>query len=348
MGAGKGLGDGLGGWIQIYGVLWKQYWLKHRFWIVFLLLCAFLGGQAKGRETYRGLLIGICAEDEKGAELLAGLQEENSVFRFLPFGREEEMIRQIENGTLECGYTLPYGFFENILKGKRNRQIILYTSPASSVHKISYEAVFADLFQMLSPYLLENYWEVHGFSKGQERLLALNDQFLAEGGIFHFVYERVGEGAADAPENLDTLRGIGAELMFIMSLLGMGNVLGQVRTWDFLPGGRGRRLKSAGIHIAVTGSILTGGACLWLSGTMGALWRECAALLLYGVLLEIFLRLLGLFVKKEKTLYGMLPGVILCSLIFCPVLIRIERYLPWAAWISRCFPPAYYLKLFLA
>ena len=102
-------------------------------------------------DEVQGIAVGVCAEDEKGKELLEKLESVEGIFRFQDYQNEEEMIRQIENGTLECGYVFPEGFYENILRGRTVRQITLYCSPASSAHKISYEVVFSELFEILSP-----------------------------------------------------------------------------------------------------------------------------------------------------------------------------------------------------
>ncbi len=165
-------------------------------------------------DKIQGIAVGGYAEDEKGRELLEKLESVEGIFRFQTCQDEEEMIRQIENGTLECGYVFPEGFYENILRGRKVRQIILYCSPASSAHKISYEVVFSELFEILSEDILRTYLEENHFLErgelqaARESVLALNKQYAGNGSTFHFVYETVEEKEAERPENLNTLRGI--------------------------------------------------------------------------------------------------------------------------------------------
>ncbi|MCM1134334.1 MAG: ABC transporter permease [Clostridium sp.] len=343
--------------LAFYRILWKQYWIKHRVWIVGLLLTAAVFGIMDrsffdGQEN-QGISVGICVCDEKGRELLAGLKEKEGIFRFEGYESKAEMLREIKNGGLECGYVFPEGFYDKLADKKLKRQAELYYSPASSVHRIAGEAVFARLFEMLSPDILEKYLAAAGyggtadFDRARERLYELNDLYRSNGSTFHFIYESKGGKSGEKPVGLNTVRGLAALAMFLMGILGLGNMLEQKNTWLTLPGRLGKDFKSGSLHVAALGSILTGGICLWLSGNMGEPVRELTGLVLYLVALEVFLRLLGLIVTSSRGLYGLIPAFLLCSCLFCPIFIRVERYLPALAWISRLFPISYYLELFL-
>ena len=133
-----------------------------------------------------------------------------------------------------------------------------------------------------------------------------------------------------------------------MSLLGFGNAMEQEKIWKALPGRFGRRMKSGSIHVAVLGSILMGGGCLLIMNMQRhqeGLGRELMALGAYFVVLELYVRFLGLFIKKSRVLYGLIPILILGSCLFSPVFIRMENYINGAAWISRLFPVSYYLDI---
>ena len=128
--------------LRIYGILVKQYMLKHRWWIIFLMIAAVAAGaagrkDADGENSYRGITAGVCWADEKGRELLERLEAEDGIFQFQGFSDRDEMVRAVENGSLECGYELPENFYEELLEGKAKGQVKLYYSPASSAHKIS-------------------------------------------------------------------------------------------------------------------------------------------------------------------------------------------------------------------
>jgi len=336
-------------WVKIYTILWKQYLQKHRIWIAFLLLVGIiLGIMGKtgtfGGEAYRGIAVGVCWEDEKGEELFRMLEKEEGIFTFQGYTDEEEMIRLVENGTLECGYFFPEGFYEELVKKGAKNQVTLYYSPASSAYKISYEVVFADLFQMLSEDILTNYFEGSGFDR--ERLLSLKDQYAQDGSTFCFEYETIEQRGSEKAENFDTLRGCIGVIIFLMSLLGLGNAMEQEQTFKNVPAAFRRRLRSGSIHVAAAGSILMGGFCLCLldigSGWRGAV-RDAMALFFYFVVLELYVRFLNLFIKKSKVLYSLLPVLILGSCIFCPVFIRMGNYIEGVDWIARLFPVSYFL-----
>lgn len=347
------------GWIQIYWILWKQYLLKYRLWIIFSFILAMTLGiigqmNAQDSKEYQGIAVGVCWEDEKGKELLKKLEEEEGIFRFTGYQEEEEMIRQVKNGTLECGYFFPRSFYEDLLEGKAKRQVILYRSPASSAHKISYEVVFANLFKILSGDILTDYLRTIGYEDGKEleaakeRLLLLNEQYAKDGSTFHFVYETIGSKGDSSSENLNVFKGCMAVMMFLMCLLGLGNAMEQERTWAALPGYLGKKIRSGCIHVAVLGSILIGGITLMIAGIYShqeAFGQEMTALFVYFLALEIYVRILNLFLKNSRTLYGLLPALILGSCLFCPVFIRLENFLPGVAWISRLFPVSYYLDI---
>lgn len=343
----------IGNRVRQCGILWKQYLVRYRFWICLMFILSLVVGVAQrynAQQEYRGLLVGVCFQDEKGEALLQNLKQESGIFTFIGYDKEEEMIRQVKNGTLECGYTLPEGFFQRISEGKTGRQITLYYSPASSAQRLSFEVVFSDLFEMLSSQVLEDYLKEQGWEDDEvirERLFALNEEYQKNGSTFHFEYETVEGEVGAEPAYLDTFRGLIALIIFLMSLLGLGNCLELDYVWKGMPGKHGRRFRADSIHVAVAASVLLGGGCLILGGVWKDSFREVAGLLLYFVVLEIYIRVLNLFIRKSSVLYGLLPALLLGSCLFSPVFIRLETYVPFVSWISKVFPAAYYLKFFL-
>lgn len=337
-------------WWQINGILWKQYYIRHKVWLWLLLILGLLfrllGGNSE-QEEYAGMAIGVYAQDNQGRELLSLLQQEKNIFSFTSFDSEEELRRQVENGSLECGYVFPEGFYEELAKGKFRHQIGIYYSPASSAHRISYEVVFAHLFQMLSDQVLETYLEESGLGTEQlDSLLALKEEYEKNGSTFSFRYETMGEEQGGEETSLDALRGCIGVLIFFMSLLGLGNCQELTQVSSRVPGMKGGKIKSISLHIAVLGSIITGAALLLLSGTDKDFLQELTGLVIYWIILEIYVRLLKLILPSARTVYGLIPVLILGSLLFAPVFIRIETYIPPAVFIGKLFPVTWYLDFF--
>lgn len=348
----------MGKWLQLNRILWKRYLVRNKIWLAVLCAAGILAvcfGTKSREEEYSGIKVGVLAEDEDGRLLLKDLEEEDGIFRFLAFDEREEMIREIENGALECGFVLPEGFYENIAKGKLMRQIELFYSPSSTAHKISYEVVFSYLFRNLSDYVLPRYIDEsveRGVFTGEEaglareNLLAIKEKYDGGGNTFSFSYEQVGGGGEEAEASLSAVRGWIAVLVFFLSLLGLADCLKA----DELARGLNRRnrarVRECSLDISIFASVLFGGLLLVLWGRGESVFMELKALGVYFIALQLYIRCLKLLIKRPETVYGLMPVLVLGSLLLCPVFIRIETYLPAAALLKKLFPASYYLDLF--
>ena len=349
-------------WSQLNGILWKHYLLRNRIWIFFFLLAGvflFLFGE-KSQKTviYNGIKTGIFAEDEAGERLFSKLQEEEGIFDFALYNDQEEMLRQIENGSLECGFVLPEGFYENLEQGKMMRQIVLYYSPASSAHKISYEVVFGHLFELLSDHVLSDYVEytreagIFGHEEREdfsenllEEILEKNEYYSQNGSTFSFLYEQIGKEGKQEAQSLNVVKGCIAVVVFLMSLLGLANSYESKAIQGGLSKSRQRKIRETALNIFILGSILLGGILLILSGSGEGFKKEALGLMVYFVILEIYIRMLKLIIRTSEAVYGLIPVLILGSLLFCPVFIQIKAYLPIAEAVEKLFPVSYYLNL---
>ena len=348
----------MGKWWQLNKIMWKQFLVRNKIWLGVLCILGVMAiclGNGSGSEKYSGIKVGVLAEDEKGSLLLNNLKEEDGIFRFLTFEEREEMIRQIENGTLECGFVLPEKFYENIAKGKIRNQIELYYSPSSTAHKISYEVVFSHLFQELSDVVLLGYigdFEEKGIFTPEEaeqernNLLALKEKYSRNGSTFSFSYEQEGTAGKKMEASFSIVRGCIAVLVFFLSLLGLSGCL----EVNELSRGLNRRdrlkIRECSLNISIFAAILFGGILLALWGQGESFFVELKALCVYFIVLQIYSRCLKLLIKKSETVYELMPVLVLGSLLFCPVFIRIETYLPAAALLQKLFPVSYYLNLF--
>ncbi len=345
-------------WWQLNKILWKQYLVRHRMGLVLFLVVGILlscFGRQMEAEDYSGIKAGVFAEDEEGKRLLEKLEKEEGILQFESFAGEEEMVRKIVNGTLECGFTLPAGFYENMKKGKMMRQVELYYSPSSAAHKISYEVVFSYLFEELSDDVLMKYMdhsEENGvFDKEETKenralLLALKDKYSKNGTTFSFSYKQVQAKGEEPLASFSVIRGCIAVFIFFMSLLGFAGCLEVNEMSKGLAGSKRIRIREWSLHIAVFSSVFLGGVLLALWGGGEGIGKELMGLFLYFIVLEIYIRILKLFLRRPGAVYGSLPLLLLGSLLFCPVFIRMKTYLPVIGFLEKLFPPSYYLNLF--
>lgn len=338
-------------------VLWKQYLIKHNRWILALLVAAlflrFMGVSEK-EEGFAGLTVGICAADEKGEELLERLQgietergtEKEGIFRFREYKEQETMLRDVKNGTLECGYVLPEGFFEKLAEGKLHNRIMLYYSGSSGAHKLSYEVVFSHLFGLLSEEILADWMEESGLAF-PEKLLQMKENYEAGGDTFSFEFAYVGEDRQQTNAMVDSIRGMTSVSMFFLALLGLANCCElSVRTCGFAKR-EAKRLEYTGLHIAVIGSAVAGGLFSVIAGLGTQPVKELWGLIIYVVALEVFLFVLKQILRTREAVYSAIPVLLLGSILLCPVFFRIETYLPVLEYLGRVFPIYWYLD-FLA
>lgn len=342
-------------------VLWKQYFYKHHTWLLMLLLAAlflrFVQPTDSG-EGFSGLLVGVCASDEAGKELLErlqgredGLKSGEGVFRFLGYDEQESMLRDVKNGTLECGYVLPEGFFEKLSEGKLHNRIILYYSDSSGAHKLSYEVVFSHLFTMLSEEILSDWLGESGIEYTAENAAAewlLEQKELYESGedTFSFEFEHVGNSRKQEKAGPDGMRGIIGVSIFFLGLLGLAGSYELSAGAGAFARHEARRMERTGVHIAVTGSVLAGGCFLLLAGVGTQPGKEVLGLGFYFVLLEVYFWILKGILRTREAVYGAIPVLLLGSILLCPVFFRIETFVPVVGYLGKAFPLYWYLNFF--
>lgn len=345
-----------GNFWQLNKILWKQYLLKHRIWFVLLLFLTVIlkVSQSVREETeIKGIDVGVCAYDKEGMQLFEDLHDEEKIFRFQLFEEESALCRAVENGNVECGYVLPKGFFDNMMEGKIRRQIRLYYSATSAAHKLSYEVVFSHLFDMLSEKILRNWLLESGMcdeTEREEKVKQLKElgTYYKEGNMtFSFSFEKVGTEKEDREVTIDSMRGLVGVVIFFFSLLGLGNCCDLCKNILSLPKYERVRIKEQSLHIAVVGSVVTGGIFLIVMGNFGGMGKELTALVCYLVILTIYIRILGLFLKTAQAVYSAIPALLVASVLFCPVFFRAENFVPAVAYLQKLFPVFWYLNGFL-
>ena len=167
----------------------------------------------------------------------------------------------------ECGYVIDSGLEEKLDQKQWKRVIRLYMAPSTVAGSISTETVFSELAALYNRNLLMDYVEegeafagmgpVNSSSraKAAEEAGERYDRWNQEEGLFHFqyIYETNRGGGSedgvetqspksDAAGSIFPVRGLGAVMVFILSLYG-GVMAGEdERRGLFMPLGIGLRL----------------------------------------------------------------------------------------------------------
>ncbi len=338
---------------EVLVTLGKQYMIKHKTWyllLLFMLPFLFVAGHKEQGEL-SGLEIGICMQDEDGERLAKRLQEQEGILHFVTYEDEQEMLRGVENGSLECAYLLEEGFFEKLSEGKKNRLIELYYSPASSAYKLSYEVVYSHLFAMLSEEILSDWYQGSVIRKegGMQELLALKEKYETNGSTFTFVYEHEGKEQRQQDTVLDSVRGSIATMLFLLLLLGIGNIREIYERFSRVSKPFAGRLCAYSFLCAMTGTAVSGLLLLAVSDRIQPenLGAEVWALLVLIGLTAVMGLFFLLVLRTAERFYAILPVLLFGTLLFCPVFIQLKTYVPFLTFVEKLFPVSRYLYFFM-
>ncbi len=192
------------------------------------------------------------------------------------------------------------------------------------------------------------------------------DAWMKDGGTFHFVY---GQGAAqsglpggqkeaqsgqtDGQEKKDAVRlfpvrGIVAVYVFVIALYGAAIMLKDEKRGLYLPLPSNGRFPCQIVSVLAPAALaaMSGYAALASGAALAGPVREGVLIAAYTVASSAFSWLLARLCKKEAVIVSLIPFFLVGSLIFCPVMIDIGRYIPALASVGKYFLPWHYLKFF--
>ena len=85
---------------------------------------------------------------------------------------------------------------------------------------------------------------------------------------------------------------------------------------------------------------------LGVSGHLIGFGTEVTALLCYIVLLLVFYGILGTLIRNHTMLCAAFPMLLLCTLVFTPVIVDLSAFFPWIKIVRYVLPTYYYLFFF--
>lgn len=286
-------------------------------------------------------------------------------FGFYRCVSEEALRNDVAAGRAECGYCFPEGLKKMLDAGEYKRAIRVVTSPSTVASGIASESVYAGLFSVYGRELLKQY-AVSGeaFAGARksfpaeriwEELEPLYDEYLENGSTFAFAYETVAGRAVKETRAAASfpVRGMGAVFILVMGL-GASVTAGEDEKRGLylaMTGARKTACQLMQIGAAVSFAALSVLAGFAVSGTfpepfgLYTVFRECAALALYGASAALFSWVLLAAVKKPQAIAGLIPFFILGSFAVCPVFADLSIFVPIIKIIRWGFLPWYYLRL---
>lgn len=302
---------------------------------------------------------------------LVSREEADGMFRFYLCDCEDTVKEEVASRRAECGYVIASGLREKLDAKKYKRCIRVYSAPSTVAAELASEVVFAALIRRYDRELFLQYVETgEAFApvSGQiqadalrEEGGALYDAWMKDGGTFRFVYEQERTGAdgygdgqnpvqADASLNakLFPVRGIVSVYVFIIGLYGAAISLRDEKRglYHMLPAASRIPCQIASILGPVALAAASGLAALASGGCLTRLWREVPVMAAYGMAAAVCAWMIRQICRREAVVCCLIPFFLIGSLVFCPVIVDVGRYIPTLDLAGRCFLPWYYLKLF--
>lgn len=296
----------------------------------------------------------------------------DSLVQFYLCESEQQVKDDVASKRAECGYVIGENLRQKLKEKNFKRSIRVFSAPSTVAADLSTEVVFSVLMEVYDGELLTEYVRDSEIFAGvaaagsaeREALAAqaaeLYEVWLHNGSTFRFVSDTgsqaqsgVGTGAAarENRRNQDSVfpvRGIVAVYIFIIGLYAAAMNLADKKKGLFLaiPYGFRSICRIAAMAAPVFLAVLSGMAALWSGGVLSDPGREVTAMLCYLAAVVLFSWVVQSLAGSPEPIYCLLPFFLIGSLIFCPVVIDIGRYLPAAEPVQKLFLPWYYLHFF--
>jgi len=351
---------------------WKRMLRNKGFLLILLLfpVCLILLTQTVHTEEDSRIPVGLCLNtDDTLAETLCEklVTLDDSLFTFSLVSTEEELVKLVQSNRFECGYLFRKELKKELDKSHLKNLITVYVSEATTCEGVLNELVYANLFEEYSLDLLQKTLKDAAhlpFTKTDAEMFSLppvNDEavenyyrsHLSDGSTFRFDVQFVSSGKTPAATGtssamLPLLRGFSALFMLLCGFLAMLNTYHDKQNGLYARSSRTERRLYP--QLTMLAYLLTSGIVflltLWLCRLTTDLSTELLALLCYLVAIQIFYTLLGSLIRNHTVLCAAFPMLLLCTLLFTPMIVDLSAYFPWITAIRYVLPTHYYLMFF--
>lgn len=334
---------------------WTWFWLtEKRLWkkpgyLLVLLLVPILAWSMRiaAREEAGMLTIGLCSEEQGGfsEEIMRELMEEDGVLRYIRYSSEQEAIDGVCSGVVHAAWVFPEGLDEKLRQmAERGRitPIVRVVEREDDISLVfSREVLCSRLFPKLA---FETYKDfVHKNLRTQvadETLYNVYRSMTLQEQLFE-ARHLDGTTVSDVSYLLSPLRGVLAIWLVVCGLAAVMFYQKDLQdgVYDGTPA-RKRIFHAVGLQAVVLGN---GGVIFMITmgllGVFGDPARELVCLLLFlGCVGSFCLVLWQLLIKIER-IGALIPLLIVCMMVLCPVFFTIELPLR----LQGILPPYFYL-----
>lgn len=293
----------------------------------------------------------------------------DSLFAFSMIDSEEELIKQIQSNQLECGYLFQEELEEELNRSHLKNLITVYVSESTTCTGVLNELVYANLFEEYSLSILKELLADAGhlpFTDAEADNLSLPPvtettieeyyrSHLTDNSTFRFDIRFVSgkdtvsaalTGISSATTPL--FRGLASLFLLLCGFLSLLTAYQDEKNGLYAKLYGTKRIFYPRIT-QLTYLLPSGISCLLglvLSDTAKVWYLETVALLCYMAILLLFYNLLGAVIRNHTALCAAFPMILLCTLIFTPVIADLTAFFPWLKAVRYALPTYYYLLFF--
>lgn len=346
---------------------------KNKAFLLLLLLfpiCLFALFHSFRTQEDSRISVGLCLDTEDQlAELLYNklLTKDDNLFRFLAVSSEEELVTLIQNNEIECGYLFHKPLLKELDKRHMKNLITVFISETTTCKGVLNELVYANLFEEYSLHLLgqtledakhlpftEKDADSYSLPPITEDLIEHSYRSHVSSDTFTFEVstispdssENVTEGTISAAFPL--FRGFVALFLLLCGFLSLLTVHEDYKNglYASFHGITSPLCMTLTMLSYLLPSCVISLITLAVSGCINSFLQELAALFCYLVLMILFYALLGALIRNHTMLCAAFPMILLCTLVFTPIVVDLVSYFPWLKVVRYFLPTSYYLSFF--
>lgn len=297
------------------------------------------------------LLVGIVTNESIYAgKVMELINHGNSCFELVDYQEDEDVMADVQNGTLECAFVFDSRFDEKMKKGNLRHAIEYFSSPFSTKGEVAKETLFAALLEYYSEVVLTQSEADLFAEKDPERMkiiLEQNERFKTGDELFYMEEEYVPATKQVEERTIGkglTTQGLIGLFIFLMMFLsffqndlledGYVQVLGRQEQCVY------RILR---MYAAVTPLVLAGVLLSIFGPSSRGVLEELFRMLLLILYSGIWICIMGRLPGKKDGITTWFLALAVSSAVICPVFYDLSSYIPALSIIKYCLPLGIYL-----
>ena len=348
----------MAGFMRCFKIQIKRFFRRRRSWLGLLFLIPVMAlVYHLSLPDQENSLVGIYpGTGEHARNILERLEREEGFFRIVPYESGEDMMRDVESGKLECGFSFAEDFDKRFEKNNMDESILFVRTPFGTKGEVAKEFVLAQvlpeyaeslLLKEQSTFLTTTSEKLQGyFSEKNREYLDSDRTFRTE--IFEM--ERSVDGANGTTRNTNLRGGILGILLFLLLAFTAAGIAGETDGdegfYRVLTGREKMRFLTAEYCACATVYVAVG----WILGilspdSMGIL-REGLGMILLAIgtfVAGLALRLI--FRKSASARLTVILGLAGIQLLICPILLDLSEWISGIQWIRWIMPVNWYLEM---